>query len=83
MLYFSLLPINRKTKHSTPAHLSLSLFFSDFTLRTMYARGTLLYKKKKKNGMERANGIFVLLNPEAVGFSSYAMKPEYVPVHSN
>lgn len=27
--------------------------------------------------MERANGIFVLLNPEAVGFSS--MKPEYVP----
>ncbi|TGZ48898.1 hypothetical protein DBV15_08309 [Temnothorax longispinosus] len=33
--------------------------------------------------MERANGIFVLLNPEAVGFSSYAMKPEYVPAYSN
>lgn len=33
--------------------------------------------------MERANGIFVLLNPEAAGFSSHTMKPEYVPAHSN
>lgn len=61
---------------------SLPLFFSDFILRTVYARGTLLYKKKKKRNGARKWNIRVVKSGGCWIFIVYAMKPEYVAFES-